>query len=127
MPLKGFNDMLWFLSVAWERSSTKAAAKLGIAQANTQLFCRILTRIVFIGAFVRRYEFRVPRPTTYRMPRCRRKRLFGLPGSEQCPPPGRMTAEARCCSRRRLGGRRRDAHDTERRTEKQCAALDLQD
>lgn len=34
MAKQGFNDLLWFLAVARERSFTKAAAKLGIAQST---------------------------------------------------------------------------------------------
>src|SRR5258708_4699556 len=34
MPKQDFNDLLWFLAVAKERSFTKAAAKLGIAQST---------------------------------------------------------------------------------------------
>jgi DNA-binding transcriptional LysR family regulator len=34
MPKQDFNDLLWFLAVARERSFTKAAAKLGIAQST---------------------------------------------------------------------------------------------
>jgi DNA-binding transcriptional LysR family regulator len=34
MPKQDFNDFLWFLAVARERSFTKAAAKLGIAQST---------------------------------------------------------------------------------------------
>lgn len=34
MPRQDFNDLLWFLAVAKERSFTKAAAKLGIAQST---------------------------------------------------------------------------------------------
>lgn len=48
-----FNDLLWFLAVAEERSFTRAAAKLGIAQSTlshtikrleTQMGIRLLTR-----------------------------------------------------------------------------------
>jgi DNA-binding transcriptional LysR family regulator len=34
MPKQNFNDLLWFLAVAKERSFTRAAAKLGIAQST---------------------------------------------------------------------------------------------
>jgi DNA-binding transcriptional LysR family regulator len=34
MPKQDFNDLLWFLAVARERSFTRAAAKLGIAQST---------------------------------------------------------------------------------------------
>ena len=34
MAREQFNDLLWFLAVAEERSFTKAAAKLGIAQST---------------------------------------------------------------------------------------------
>ena len=34
MAKADFNDLLWFLVVANERSFTKAAAKLGIAQST---------------------------------------------------------------------------------------------
>lgn len=34
MPRQDFNDLLWFLNVARERSFTRAAAKLGIAQST---------------------------------------------------------------------------------------------
>jgi DNA-binding transcriptional LysR family regulator len=34
MPKQDFNDLLWFLAVAKERSFTKAAARLGIAQST---------------------------------------------------------------------------------------------
>jgi DNA-binding transcriptional LysR family regulator len=34
MPKQDFNDFLWFLAVARERSFTRAAAKLGIAQST---------------------------------------------------------------------------------------------
>ncbi len=34
MPKQDFNDLLWFLAVARERSFTKAAAKLGMAQST---------------------------------------------------------------------------------------------
>jgi DNA-binding transcriptional LysR family regulator len=53
MPRQDFNDLLWFLAVARERSFTKAAAKLGIAQSTlshtikrleTQMGIRLLTR-----------------------------------------------------------------------------------
>jgi DNA-binding transcriptional LysR family regulator len=48
-----FNDLLWFLAVAEERSFTRAAARLGIAQSTlshtikrleTQMGIRLLTR-----------------------------------------------------------------------------------
>lgn len=53
MAKQDFNDLLWFLAVARERSFTKAAAKLGIAQSTlshtikrleTQMGIRLLTR-----------------------------------------------------------------------------------
>jgi DNA-binding transcriptional LysR family regulator len=53
MPKQDFNDLLWFLAVARERSFTKAAAKLGIAQSTlshtikrleAQMGIRLLTR-----------------------------------------------------------------------------------
>src|SRR5919112_3887837 len=53
MSKQDFNDLLWFLAVARERSFTKAAAKLGIAQSTlshtikrleTQMGIRLLTR-----------------------------------------------------------------------------------
>jgi DNA-binding transcriptional LysR family regulator len=53
MVEQDFNDFLWFLAVARERSFTKAAAKLGIAQSTlshtikrleTQMGIRLLTR-----------------------------------------------------------------------------------
>lgn len=53
MAKQDFNDLLWFLAVAKERSFTKAAAKLGIAQSTlshtikrleTQMGIRLLTR-----------------------------------------------------------------------------------
>ncbi len=53
MPKQDFNDLLWFLAVAKERSFTKAAAKLGIAQSTlshtikrleSQMGIRLLTR-----------------------------------------------------------------------------------
>lgn len=53
MPRQDFNDLLWFLAVARERSFTKAAARLGIAQSTlshtinrleTQMGIRLLTR-----------------------------------------------------------------------------------
>jgi DNA-binding transcriptional LysR family regulator len=53
MAREQFNDLLWFLAVAEERSFTKAAAKLGIAQSTlshtikrleTQMGIRLLTR-----------------------------------------------------------------------------------
>jgi DNA-binding transcriptional LysR family regulator len=53
MPKQDFNDFLWFLAVARERSFTKAAAKLGIAQSTlshtikrleAQMGIRLLTR-----------------------------------------------------------------------------------
>ena len=53
MAREHFNDLLWFLAVAEERSFTKAAAKLGIAQSTlshtikrleTQMGIRLLTR-----------------------------------------------------------------------------------
>ncbi|MCC6775025.1 MAG: LysR family transcriptional regulator [Hyphomicrobiales bacterium] len=53
MPKQDFNDLLWFLAVAKERSFTKAAAKLGIAQSTlshtikrleTQMGIRLLSR-----------------------------------------------------------------------------------
>ncbi len=53
MPNQDFNDLLWFLAVARERSFTKAAAKLGIAQSTLshtikrlegQMGIRLLTR-----------------------------------------------------------------------------------
>jgi DNA-binding transcriptional LysR family regulator len=53
MAKQDFNDMLWFLAVAKERSFTKAAAKLGVAQSTlshtikrleTGLGIRLLTR-----------------------------------------------------------------------------------
>lgn len=34
MPKQDFNDLIWFLAVARERSFTRAAAKLGIAQST---------------------------------------------------------------------------------------------
>lgn len=34
MPHQDFNDLLWFLAVAEERSFTRAAAKLGVAQST---------------------------------------------------------------------------------------------
>ena len=34
MAREDFNDLLWFLAVAEERSFTKAAAKLGITQST---------------------------------------------------------------------------------------------
>ena len=34
MAREQFNDLLWFLAVAEERSFTRAAAKLGIAQST---------------------------------------------------------------------------------------------
>ena len=34
MPREDFNNLLWFLAVAEERSFTRAAAKLGIAQST---------------------------------------------------------------------------------------------
>ena len=53
MAREQFNDLLWFLAVAEERSFTRAAAKLGIAQSTlshtikrleTQMGIRLLTR-----------------------------------------------------------------------------------
>ena len=53
MAREQFNDLLWFLAVAEERSFTKAAAKLGIAQSTlshtikrleTRMGIRLLTR-----------------------------------------------------------------------------------
>jgi DNA-binding transcriptional LysR family regulator len=53
MPKQDFNDFMWFLAVARERSFTKAAAKLGIAQSTlshtikrleAQMGIRLLTR-----------------------------------------------------------------------------------
>jgi DNA-binding transcriptional LysR family regulator len=53
VPKQDFNDLLWFLAVARERSFTKAAAKLGIAQSTlshtikrleAQMGIRLLTR-----------------------------------------------------------------------------------
>ena len=53
MAKADFNDLLWFLAVANERSFTKAAAKLGIAQSTlshtikrleTRMGLRLLTR-----------------------------------------------------------------------------------
>jgi DNA-binding transcriptional LysR family regulator len=53
MPKQYFNDLLWFLALAKERSFTKAAAKLGVAQSTlshtikrleTQMGIRLLTR-----------------------------------------------------------------------------------
>jgi len=53
MSKQDFNDLLWFLAVARERSFTKAAAKLGIAQSTlshtikeleAQMGIRLLTR-----------------------------------------------------------------------------------
>lgn len=53
MAKQDFNDLLWFLAVAKERSFTKAAAKLGIAQSTlshtikrleSQMGIRLLTR-----------------------------------------------------------------------------------
>lgn len=53
MAKQDFNDLLWFLAVARERSFTKAAAKLGIAQSTlshtikrleSQMGIRLLTR-----------------------------------------------------------------------------------
>jgi DNA-binding transcriptional LysR family regulator len=53
MAKQDFNDLLWFLAVARERSFTKAAAKLGIAQSTlshtikrleTRMGIRLLTR-----------------------------------------------------------------------------------
>ena len=53
MAREDFNDLLWFLAVAEERSFTKAAAKLGIAQSTlshtikrleTRMGIRLLTR-----------------------------------------------------------------------------------
>jgi DNA-binding transcriptional LysR family regulator len=53
MAKEDFNDLLWFLAVAEERSFTKAAAKLGIAQSTlshtikrleTRMGIRLLTR-----------------------------------------------------------------------------------
>lgn len=53
MPRQDFNDLLWFLAVARERSFTKAAAKFGIAQSTlshtikrleTQMGIRLLSR-----------------------------------------------------------------------------------
>lgn len=53
MAKQDFNDLLWFLAVARERSFTKAAAKLGIAQSTlshtikrleTQMGIRLLMR-----------------------------------------------------------------------------------
>ncbi|ASQ06821.1 LysR family transcriptional regulator [Sinorhizobium meliloti] len=53
MPKEDFNDLLWFLAVAEERSFTRAAAKLGITQSTlshtikrleTRMGLRLLTR-----------------------------------------------------------------------------------
>lgn len=53
MPRQDFNDLLWFLAVAEERSFTRAAAKLGIAQSTlshtvkqleSRMGLRLLTR-----------------------------------------------------------------------------------
>ena len=53
MARQDFNDLLWFLAVAEEKSFTRAAAKLGIAQSTlshtirrleTQMGIRLLTR-----------------------------------------------------------------------------------
>ncbi len=53
MPKEDFNDLLWFLAVAEERSFTRAAAKLGITQSTlshtikqleTRMGIRLLTR-----------------------------------------------------------------------------------
>lgn len=53
MPKEDFNNLLWFLAVAEERSFTKAAARLGIAQSTlshtikrleTRMGIRLLTR-----------------------------------------------------------------------------------
>lgn len=53
MAKQDFNDLLWFLAVAKERSFTKAAAKLGNAQSTlshtikrleTQMGIHLLTR-----------------------------------------------------------------------------------
>ena len=53
MPKQDFNDLLWFLAVAKERSFTRAAARLGIAQSTlshtikrleAQMGIRLLTR-----------------------------------------------------------------------------------
>src|SRR5688572_16973457 len=53
MAKQDFNDLLWFLAVAEERSFTRAAAKLGIAQSTlshtikrleTRMGIRLLTR-----------------------------------------------------------------------------------
>ena len=53
MAREQFNDLLWFLAVAEERSFTRAAAKLGIAQSTlshtikrleTRMGIRLLTR-----------------------------------------------------------------------------------
>ncbi len=53
MAREDFNDLLWFLALAEDRSFTKAAAKLGITQSTlshtikrleTRLGLRLLTR-----------------------------------------------------------------------------------
>jgi DNA-binding transcriptional LysR family regulator len=57
MLKQDFSDLLWFLAVAKERSFTKAAAKLGIAQSTLSHTIKRLEAQMGIGSW------RAPRAT----------------------------------------------------------------